>query len=90
MSALGNLVAGVAHKINNPVGFIAGNLQPALDYIKDIFGLIELYQQEYSHPTAAIQEETEAIDLEYIQEDLPKLIGSMQRELIASAVSVPV
>ncbi|MFE4105096.1 trifunctional serine/threonine-protein kinase/ATP-binding protein/sensor histidine kinase [Almyronema epifaneia] len=78
MSALGNLVAGVAHEINNPVGFIAGNLQPALDYVKDVFGLIELYQQEYPTPSALIQEEIAAIDLEYVQEDLPKLIHSMQ------------
>ncbi|WP_366839074.1 response regulator [Nostoc sp. LPT] len=78
MSALGNLVAGVAHEINNPVGFLGGNIQPALDYIKDIFGLIDLYQQEYSHPSGIIQDEIEAIDLDYIREDLPKLVGSMQ------------
>ncbi|MDZ8135219.1 MAG: histidine kinase dimerization/phospho-acceptor domain-containing protein [Nostoc sp. DedQUE04] len=78
MSALGNLVAGVAHEINNPVGFLGGNIQPALDYIKDIFSLINLYQQEYSNPSGIIQDEIEAIDLDYIREDLPKLVGSMR------------
>ncbi|CBN56975.1 MULTISPECIES: trifunctional serine/threonine-protein kinase/ATP-binding protein/sensor histidine kinase [Kamptonema] len=78
MSALGNLVAGVAHEINNPVGFIAGNIQPALDYINYLLGLINLFQQEYPNYSAVIQKEIEAIDLEYIREDLPKLIGSMQ------------
>jgi len=78
MSALGNLVAGVAHEINNPVGFLVGNIQPALDYIKDLFGLLDLYQQKYPLLDAEIQEEIENIDLDYIREDLPKLIGSMR------------
>ncbi|MFB2980286.1 AAA family ATPase [Microseira sp. BLCC-F43] len=78
MSALGNLVAGVAHEINNPVGFLKGNIQPALDYIKDLFGLIDLYQEKYPNPDAEIEDEIETIDLEFLREDLPKLVSSMQ------------
>ncbi len=78
MSALGNLVAGVAHEINNPVGFIAGNIDPARDYVQDLLRLIDLYQEKYPHPDAQIEEEIESIDLEFLRSDLLELISSMR------------
>ncbi|MBD2518544.1 AAA family ATPase [Nostoc sp. FACHB-973] len=78
MSALGNLVAGVAHEINNPIGFIAGNIEPAKDYIKDLFGLINLYQEKFPRAGSEIEDEIEAMDLNYLREDLPKLLDSMK------------
>ncbi|MFB2917127.1 trifunctional serine/threonine-protein kinase/ATP-binding protein/sensor histidine kinase [Aerosakkonema funiforme] len=78
MSALGNLVSGVAHEINNPVGFLSGNIPSVLDYIKDVFGLLDLYQRKYDDRDSEIQALIDAIDLDYIREDLPKSISSMQ------------
>ncbi|MGJ5627722.1 sensor histidine kinase [Nostoc sp. CALU 1950] len=78
MSTLGSLVAEVAHEINNPVGFIAGNLTPAKEYIHNLLHLIDLYQQTYPKASQKIQETIEVIDLEYVREDLPKLISSMR------------
>ncbi|MBW4426596.1 MAG: HAMP domain-containing histidine kinase [Nostoc desertorum CM1-VF14] len=78
MSTLGSLVADVAHEINNPVGFIAGNLTPAQEYIGNLLHLINLYQQTYPKASQEIEETIKAIDLEYVREDLPKLISSMK------------
>ncbi|MEG5140403.1 AAA family ATPase, partial [Microcoleus sp. A6-D4] len=78
MSALGNLVAGVAHEINNPVGCIIGNVGAVQDSINDLFGLIDLYNDKFPQPGTEIEEELETIDLEYLRDDLPKLIRAMK------------
>lgn len=78
MSSLGRLVAGVAHEINNPTTFISGNLEHINQYIDDLIGLIQLYQQHYPNPAAEIKSETEAIELDFLKEDLPKTLASME------------
>lgn len=90
MSSLGQLVAGVAHEINNPVNFIYGNLVHARQYIEDLLKLILLYRKQYPTPTPAIDEAIEIVELDFLIEDLPKLLGSMQvgteriREIVLS------
>jgi predicted ATPase/GAF domain-containing protein len=69
MSSLGQLVAGVAHEINNPVNFIFGNLTHANSYTQEVLRLLELYQKHYPSPHPEIQSEAEAIDLEFVLED---------------------
>lgn len=78
LATLGQLIAGVAHEINNPMACIANNVEPATEYVRDLAALIELYQQHYSEPDPAIDELIEERDIGFVLEDLPKLLDSMK------------
>ena len=77
MSGLGQMVAGIAHEINNPVNFIYGNLSYAKNYIEDLIQLLELYQQYYPQPTPEIAAKLEDIEFDFLSEDLQKILSSM-------------
>ncbi|WP_017316124.1 sensor histidine kinase [Mastigocladopsis repens] len=90
MSSLGQMVAGIAHEINNPTSFIHGNLTYLREYTQDLLQLVQLYQQHYPNPAPEIQEEIATIELNFLQEDLLKLLNSMEvgsdriREIVLS------
>jgi signal transduction histidine kinase len=79
LAGLGQIVAGIAHELNNPISFISGNLSPALKYVQELLELIDLYQREYPEPSPSIQQAIEEIDLKFLLPDLRKLTNSMQR-----------
>ncbi len=78
MSSLGQMVAGIAHEINNPVNFIQGNLIHTNNYTQELLELIHLYQQHYPQPEPEIQAKMEDIEVDFISEDLPKVLSSME------------
>jgi two-component system NtrC family sensor kinase len=78
LSSLGQMVAGIAHEINNPVSCISANIHYLTEYTDHLLDLIHTYQQEMSHPSDPVAEKIEAIELDYIEEDLPKLLQAIQ------------
>ncbi|MEG4344615.1 CBS domain-containing protein [Microcoleus sp. A003_D6] len=78
MSSLGQMIAGIAHEINNPVNFIYGNLSHANHYIKELLQLLKLYQQHYPEPVSEIREVAAGMEIDFLVEDLSKILSSMQ------------
>ena len=78
ISALGRMVAGIAHEINNPIGFIQGNLSYLGSYMDDVLGLVDLYQEHLPTPPATIGNALEDLDLEFLRKDLPAVLQSMR------------
>ncbi|MEG4589785.1 ATP-binding protein [Microcoleus sp. MOSTC5] len=78
MSALGQMVAGIAHEINNPVSFIYGNLSHLNDHIHDLLRLLDAYQKHYPNPSRSLQDDLDDVDLNFLQEDLTKILKSMK------------
>lgn len=90
MSSLGQMVAGIAHEINNPVSFIHGNLSHLAENVMDLLYLIDCYQEEIQEPSNNIADATAEVNLEFLTEDMPKLLESMKigtqriREIVLS------
>ncbi|WP_341734432.1 ATP-binding protein [Microcoleus sp. EPA2] len=78
MSALGQMVAGIAHEINNPVNFVHGNLRHINLYIQDLFRLLDSYQKQYPNPPQSLQNELDDIDINFLTQDMTKILQSMK------------
>ncbi|MEL6222619.1 MAG: ATP-binding protein [Cyanobacteria bacterium J06627_8] len=78
MASLGQMIAGIAHEINNPVTFVQGNVEPAQEYVSDLLALIELYQEKYPNPPGEIRQRHQTIDLSFIKRDIIQVLFSMR------------
>ncbi|MEG5037744.1 MULTISPECIES: PAS domain S-box protein [unclassified Microcoleus] len=78
MSSLGQMVAGIAHEINNPATFINGNISHTYNYFHDLIEVLSLYQECYPSPVAQISEKVKELDLDFLKEDLPRMLNSMR------------
>ena len=78
MSSLGQMIAGVAHELNDPVNFIYGNSQHAIEYVKNLLALLETYRNQIPNAPPTVQKEIEEIELDFLKEDLPKLLQSLK------------
>ncbi len=78
MSALGQMIAGIAHEINNPVNFVHGNLSHINQYTQDLLRLLDAYQKNYPNPPQSLQDDLDYVDLNFLNEDLTKILKSMK------------
>ena len=76
LSSLGEMVAGIGHELNNPVSFIVSNLEPLQEYVAEVSHILKLYQQENPAPSSELEEAIEDLDLEFVLEDLNKILSS--------------